>query len=274
MEDVRRKYVPPALDQRAFNCPHCGALAKQFWFAAHADPLKNDEMPLWFDPERVNQLRLDQIDDAERRETMIRWAERMAMGRPFLECSPQYHHLRHDLRNVSVSQCFNCDEIAVWIYDRLVWPSRGKAPLPNPDLPPDVREDYDEASTLLDFSPRGAAALLRLSIQKLCTHLGESGENINADIAALVRKGLDARQQALDVVRVVGNNAVHPGQIDLRDDRAAAEKLFALVNLVAEIMISQPKHVREMFDNLPEDARRAIEKRDYQDSGISLDAAG
>lgn len=81
-------------------------------------------------------------------------------------------------------------------------------------------------------------------------------------ITALVKKGLDVRvQRALDVVRVIGNNAVHPGHIDLRDDRAAAEKLFGLVNLIAERMISQPKHVQELYESLPEGARKAIEKR-------------
>ena len=123
--------------------------------------------------------------------------------------------------------------------------------------------DYEEASTILDPSPRGAAALLRLGIQKLCKHLGEKGDNINEDIAALVQKGLDHRvQQALDIVRVVGNNAVHPGQIDLKDNRATAEQLFGLANLIAEIMITQPKHVASLYDTLPENARKAIQKRD------------
>jgi len=40
MEEVRGKYVSPAIDQLAFNCPHCDALARQFWFSVHADPLK------------------------------------------------------------------------------------------------------------------------------------------------------------------------------------------------------------------------------------------
>ena len=66
----------------------------------------------------------------------------------------------------------------------------------------------------------------------------------------------------MDVVRVIGNNAVHPGQIELRDDRATAEKLFALVNLIAERMISEPRHVEAMFNSLPEGARRLIERRD------------
>jgi hypothetical protein len=261
MQTVRGKYVPPALDQLAFNCPHCGALAKQFWFSTHAEPLKNSNTPLRIDHERLKEFKFEHVEEAEKRERLKHWAERMTTGRPFLYSNEQYR--RYDLENVSLSRCFNCNEIAIWIYNRLVWPSRGEAPLPNPDLPDDVRGDYEEASTLLDLSPRGAAALLRLCIQKLCRHLGEDGNNINTDIAALVKKGLDVRvQQALDVVRVIGNNAVHPGQMDLRDDRATAEKLFALVNLIGEIMISQPKHVRAMFESLPENARRAIEERD------------
>jgi hypothetical protein len=246
MQDVRDKYVPPAVDQLAFNCPHCGALAKQFWFSMHAERLKKDDKPLRLDDESVKEFTFGDIEGAQKRERLKQWAERMATGRPFLH--PNQEFRAYDLANVSLSECFNCNEIAIWIYDRLVWPRRGQAPLPNPDLPDDTRGDYEEASTILDLSPRGAAALLRLSIQKLCKHLGQGGANINADIAGLVKKGLDVRvQQALDVVRVIGNNAVHPGHIDLRDDRATAEKLFALVNLIAEIMISQPRHVSAMF---------------------------
>ncbi len=255
--------MPPTVSETAFNCPHCGTLAKQFWFSSHADPLKKDATPSWLSADGADKLNLDHIEEPEERKRAKQWAERMAMGRPFFEPSRGRRGRDLDVQNLFISRCYNCDDVAIWIYDRLVWPRQGTAPLPNPDLPKDVREDYEEASTILDLSPRGAAALLRLGIQKLCRHLGEPGDNINDDIAALVRKSLDPRvQQALDVVRVVGNNAVHPGQIDLKDDRATAEKLFGLVNLITEIMISQPKHVASMFDGLPEPARKAIEKRD------------
>jgi hypothetical protein len=261
MPDIRRRYVPPAIDQLAFNCPHCGALAKQSWFSAHADLLKKDETPYRLNPQEAAEISLSQVEDAEKQERLKRFVEQMATGRPFIHYEQTV--CKYDLQNVSASRCFNCNEIAIWINDRLLWPGRGEAPLPNPDLPDDVRGGYEEASTILDLSPRGAAALLRLSIQKLCRHLGGGGDNINADIGALVRKGLDVRvQQALDVVRVIGNNAVHPGQIDLHDNRATAEKLFGLVNLIAEIMISQPKHVATMFESLPANAREAIRQRD------------
>jgi hypothetical protein len=144
----------------------------------------------------------------------------------------------------------------------MVDPSSSIAPPPNPDLPEPLLNDFEEARAILAASPRGAAALVRLLIQKLCVALDQPGENINADIAALVRAGLPVRvQQALDVVRVIGNNAVHPGQIDV-DDVNTATQLFHLVNIIVDYTISQPKHIEELYASLPESQRKAIEKRD------------
>lgn len=255
------KYVPPSVKETAFNCPHCGALAKQFWFSVHADSLKKDALPLVIDAKKLEELNLSHIEEKEERERLKKWAERKAKGRPFFDGNSQYREI--DVNNVWLSRCYNCSELAVWICDRMIYPQRGEAPPANPDMPDDIRRDYDEASTILDLSARGAAALIRLGIQKLCKHLGQPGKNINDDIKALVAGGLDPRiQKALDVVRVVGNNAVHPGQIDLKDDRATAESLFRLLNLIVEKMISEPKHVDEVYAALPEEARKAIEKRD------------
>jgi hypothetical protein len=255
------KYVPPSIRETAFNCPHCGALARQFWYSAHADPMKKDQLPLIIDAKKLDELNLDHIEEKEQRHKLREWAERQATGRPSFEGNQKYRDI--DVHNVWLSRCFNCNEVALWIYDRMIYPQRGEAPPANPDLPPEIARDYDEASSILDLSPRGAAALMRLAIQKLCKHLGQPGNNINDDIKALVAGGLDQRvRKALDAVRVIGNNAVHPGQIDLRDDRATAESLFRLLNLIAEKMISEPKHVNEVYDALPEEARKAIEKRD------------
>ena len=63
-------------------------------------------------------------------------------------------------------------------------------------------------------------------------------------------------QQALDGVRVTGNNAVHPGQIEM-DSGEAVSQLFVLVNLIGEYMISMPKRVSDLYDGLPREDRLA-----------------
>lgn len=145
----------------------------------------------------------------------------------------------------------------------MVYPLTGNVEQPNDDLPQDVLQDYNEAKNIVNISPRGAAALLRLSLQKLCIHLGEKGKNINDDIANLVKKGLPAQlQQALDSVRVIGNHAVHPGQLDLKDKPETALALFSFVNIICDYFITQPKKIAEVFGNLPDKDKENIAKRD------------
>ena len=42
-----RGYVSPAIDRRAFNCPHrhCGAHARQFWYRVSGDSKLENELP-------------------------------------------------------------------------------------------------------------------------------------------------------------------------------------------------------------------------------------
>jgi len=168
------------------------------------------------------------------------------------------------VKDIDFAYCAHCGKYSLWHQERMIYPSSGTAPLPNPDLPHDIKTDYEEARSIVSLSPRGAAALLRLAIQKLCKHLGEKGKDINTDIANLVKKGLPEKvQKSLDIVRVVGNNAVHPGQIDIKDNPEIAENLFSLVNLIAEVMITQLKHVDELYNkSLPKSQRETIRKRD------------
>jgi hypothetical protein len=170
------------------------------------------------------------------------------------------------VQNLDLVRCTHCAQDSFWYRERMLYPPAGAAPMPNPDLPDEVRADYEEAREIVSRSPRGAAALLRLAIQKLCDHLGEQGKNLNVAIASLAEQGLSPKiQKALDVVRVIGNNAVHPGMIDLRDDVETAGQLFGLVNIIAEVMITQARHVDAMYERLPAEQREAIERRDERD---------
>jgi hypothetical protein len=94
--------------------------------------------------------------------------------------------------------------------------------------------------------------------------LGLTGKDLDGDIGTLVGKGLPPRiQQALDVVRVIGNNAVHPGELDMKDDFKTASKLFELVNHIAYSTITQPKEIESLYvTKVPEAQKEHIEKRD------------
>ena len=114
---------------------------------------------------------------------------------------------------VQVATCHNCCKHIIWIDNIYAYPDI-VAEEPNPDMPEGVMQLYNESGLIYNKSPRAACALLRLAIDRLCNALGETDRDINKNIGELVKKGLPTSvQQALDVVRVVGNKAVHPGQI-------------------------------------------------------------
>ena len=175
----------------------------------------------------------------------------------------------------SAAKCRRCDEWTIWtnetktiayspeVVGNLIYPLKLISPLPHKDLPESCKSEYEEARNVLPFSPRAAAALLRLCIQKLCKELGEKGKNINEDIGSLVNKGLDEKiQKALDIVRVTGNNAVHPGIMEIQDDKELVDKLFKLVNMIVEETNTRPNEINQIFKKLPEKSKDGIAKRD------------
>jgi hypothetical protein len=166
------------------------------------------------------------------------------------------------LDELALHRCQSCAKWIVWWDTKMVVPViAGFAPA-NPDLPPEIARDYAEAASIVAQSPRGAAALLRLCVQKLCAHLGYNQAKIDDAIAAMVKDGLPVKiSQSLDVVRVIGNNAVHPGAMDLADDVNLVQQLAGLINLIAENRISEPKSIDELFAKLPAGAQTAIAAR-------------
>lgn len=168
-----------------------------------------------------------------------------------------------ELANAHLSMCHSCDAFAIWIKDGLVWPAQSIKIEPHPDIPADIKDDFIEAADIVERSPRGSAALSRLIVQKLMNHLGGQGKDINANIASLVKTGLEPEiQKALDIVRVTGNNAVHPGEIILKEDPGTAIALLQLINIVVERRIATQNRIEEMFGSLPPGALEQIEKRD------------
>lgn len=261
---------PPSITSTAFDCPHCGAFTTQHWFKLHADQIdEKQRIPSFPNAETKDRISKAKEIDAARKEQLFKWIDKISAGLVHVERSQNGSYVNYDISNLHLSECYNCKKIAVWVHEALAFPAQRAGVLPNTDLPDELIADFEEARAIVDGSPRGAAALMRLVIQKLCAHLGEKGKNIDDDIASLVSKGLNPLvQKALDVVRVVGNEAVHPGTIDLKDDRDTALRLFGLVNAIADQMITHPKEVKEMYDLLPPGKLAAIEARNEKALGV------
>ncbi|NOY48403.1 MAG: DUF4145 domain-containing protein [Chlorobi bacterium] len=254
---------PATINKHNFNCPHCGAHSDQTWFKLAADPIPNKNTPLVPGEKLIEIIQSDKEMGSKLQNKLLKLADRINDKLVFLEDVKGGVYLYNNIYNLNLSKCYSCKKISVWVHDELLFPQKEYIIPPNKDLPQDILNDYEEASSILAKSPRGAAALLRLAIQKLCMHLGQPGKHLNSDIAALVKEGLNTQvKEALDIVRVIGNNAVHPGQIDLQDNDETAKSLFGLVNIISEKMITEPKHVKSMFDNLPDNAKNQIKKRD------------
>lgn len=256
----------PSVSKTAFSCPHCNALTSQIWFDLHAR--KNElesRVPNIPDLSKLEAFEKKQDVSPETKKMIREWAVKMNTGKPFLQKNERDPWLNGQLMNIFVSECFNCSEFSVWVHDQLIYPNIKIEILPNQDTPAHIKFLFEEAREIVAASPKGAAAILRLSIQHLCKELGESGQNIDNDIASLVSKGLNPLvQQALDVVRVIGNEAVHPGEINLDDNRETAYQLFSIFNLIVNQMISHPKQVKEIYGSLPENKLKGIEQRNIK----------
>ncbi|HBO5664190.1 DUF4145 domain-containing protein [Pseudomonas aeruginosa] len=198
---------------------------------------------------------------------------------PYANCGAFAHMAWSRFNNGTADAfCPACKQRSIWRYweldndllseenhyeGEMLYPHVTLAPPPHPDMPEDVKKDYEEARLVVTHSPRAAAALLRLCVQKICEELLKTPGDINQQIKTLVENGLPAKvQKALDSVRVIGNEAVHPGTMDLNDTPELALVLFRLLNLIVQDCITAPQEADDIYDMLPERKLRGIEQRD------------
>ncbi len=178
-----------------------------------------------------------------------------------------FHSYRQgdDLRKISLCRCQQCNFISYWIEEQLIWPQKMDVENSIDEMPEDIKELYDEARNIFYLSPKGSCAILRLALQKLCNRLANKPENANLDetIKELVANGLPATlQKSMDAIRVIGNEAVHPGQIDIDDNKDIASALFKLLNIIVEKLIVEPKQIDDIYNILPKVKIDGINKRD------------
>lgn len=177
----------------------------------------------------------------------------------------QYMGEVNDQKCVEAS-CFNCKQITLWVKDdthssrQMVYPTMKIGPLPNPDIPKDIQDDYNEARNIASASPRSACMLLRLCIEKICKEV--EGADLNQKIKKLGDKGFDKDIIiSMDTIRVIGGQAVHSLQMNLQDDVSTAKLLFEIVNDISDYMYSRKKRIRKVYKSLPQSKKSAVKER-------------
>ncbi|WP_346671423.1 DUF4145 domain-containing protein [Helicobacter pullorum] len=233
---MNNTYEKPEFNKEAFNCPFCGVYAKM--------DFANFSNAAW----QINSS-IDRI--------ILKFAHYITKNEQF-----DINQIKNRISNYGnivpiLSICHKCNKVAIWVDEKMIYPKPRLTPIPNEDLDDALKADYEEASNIVQDSPRGACALLRLVLQKLLIDLGED-KNINKAIRNLMdKKEIDEKlQKALDSVRVIGNSAVHPNELDLRDDVDTALALFGIINYIADKMISSKKKIDEIYNLLPENTKR------------------
>jgi Domain of unknown function (DUF4145) len=246
--------MEPQLGAEAFSCPHCNAAAHQDWFSLFLKPENATEVVV---------LTLEALMLAKGSES-DQSLQRLKNNVLAYEYQEHPRNLKVKLLNLHVSRCYNCKGFTVWVRDRLVFPIRG-------DEPPDIieadfrqveegiqelednvpesdehvqasveeveeaSEDFEEAAAILNKSPRGAAALIRICIQNMMPLLEQTGKNLDENISSLVRKGLEVEiQQAMDVLQVVRKSPLQTTEFDLKEENETVKKFFNSLERILE----------------------------------------
>lgn len=241
---MENQYEEPKFNKDAFNCPHCQVYAKMDFWAFN--------------------------DVAHKIDISINGVISSIGNRSYHYVTENEDSTLKEICNIvnyyskiapTLSLCHKCKKVGIWINQKMVYPKARLTPLPNKDLPDEIKVDYEEASKIMQDSPRGACALLRLALQKLMIHLGED-KNLDKAIQGLIdKKKIDETlQKALDSVRVIGNSAVHPNELDVKDNIEIATALFKIINYIAEKILSDKKQIEEIYSLLPENAKRENRK--------------
>ena len=151
-----------------------------------------------------------------------------------------------------VSMCLHCRHECLWVNEIMYFPDVSIYPPPNEDMPESVKQIYGEAAAVAGKSARAAAALLRLTLQTLCRELGAPKGQLQQEIDFLVANKNLPRYivEAMDIVRLAGNDSVHPDKvaINLENDADVVPALFRFINLIVEHTISRPKQDNEAIN--------------------------
>lgn len=143
----------------------------------------------------------------------------------------------------------------------MIYPTFGLAPPPAEDMPESARIDYNEAALIFKISPRSASALLRLATQKIfielekkhnIVHDESKKEHLDTIIKSFTNSGIldQTLNEAANSLRLTGNNAVHPGKLELDHITEITTVLFEFINIIVYELISKPQKINDTYKKI------------------------
>lgn len=133
------------------------------------------------------------------------------------------------------------------------------------DMPPHVRELYEEAAAVAAVSPRAGAAFARVTVERLIKHLdpeAPKGAKLEQRIVRIKEQGISTSLgQILDMVRVTGNDAVHVDDqpndlmrlvLDNKQSPELVRLLLQAANDLVDELITKPRVTEELWKKIPQ----------------------
>ncbi len=232
--------------KKSFICPRCGVLANQDWYK------------LLYDSDDALKKVSEVLEYLAQQDLIFPDVARSKILSSTLKLLRQAFKVPEEKgRELWVALCQHCGSFSLWLGERMLYPQTGEAPPPHPDVPPAIRELYEEARGVLPASPRASAALLRVALEGLLEEAGYEKGSLADRLKRAHEEGkLNAKIYELaEVLRLAGNAAAHyePWKIDPskeQEDREMILALFEFLNEVTEELIAKPKRLEEMKQKL------------------------
>ena len=130
---MTKKSIPPSISETAFDCPHCGAFTTQYWLDVFGKYREKNSTPRI--PDEIIKKRFMEAKEisAADKQLWLKWFDNISTGLVFLEKTEQTNYININVENLHLSICYNCNKIAVWVHDNLLFPSEKLGIHPNPD---------------------------------------------------------------------------------------------------------------------------------------------
>ena len=239
------KYVQPSLERRSFTCPRCGVVCPQ-----DLNKIKLSNQTGYLSAVKTpNEIYVDEENSA----IAVLQEENIPIDEKW-----GWH--------LFITVCSECKKYAIWENKKMIFPIITDMPELAADMPEDVKRIYNEAALVFKHSPRSAAALVRLAIETLIPQLPDyqiTKKQLVGMIGELVAQGIPKHiQQALDGIRLYGNQGIHTAEIISEDDGEVSVFLFALINRIVRELITDKKEIDAFYNSFPASKLEVITQRD------------